>query len=559
MCCQCSCRSQFARGSEAGCQWGLGMLYSTQYPPGRGERHSQTKGGKHLAGVHYSYTTAHTSRIMQARGRTVANRRAYKTDVSFLEKISMGAVGTHRVFENLREQGHTPIELERGSMSFKIWKTIKIKRIRVPDIFCIDCSHRIESRAKTRLEISMSHSFSDPERGWDYGVDNDDFIALVVCSRVGDRPIDWEANNLVQYVSVKELRDAQNAGLVVGVQPKGAQEGFEARMNWPASIASAAGVITQVTEERLQYRRQADNRTITLRLSKQGLSLTPLVCEGDFVAADQVLASVVPVVLSFPCEKTASERDYIAHLSSSSMSERYAASKALSYFDSTETDEALAHKVADSKDHIYVRLEAAAGLARRGDEGGTAFIGKCLSDQYLENRLEAVIVLGEVGTRAAGRILVDTLCNEDQHPEIRAGAAWALGESRDKSALDALIASFVSVEEEVRIEAARALAKLAAEFTQEIVEEFARSEPSKRPGVAWALSKSAQFKVEQLLSTLVDDDARRWVAYIVGTQDRQDYISQIETLRLKDPEVYFAVTVLWQIMSSWVYGLEEYG
>lgn len=489
----------------------------------------------------------------------MVNRRSYKADVSFLEKISIGAVGTHRVFEDLHQQGHTPIELERGSMSFKIWKTIKIKRIRVPDILCIDCGRCVESRAKTKLEISMSHSFSDPERGWDYGLEDDDFIALVVCRRAGDRPVDWEANELVQYISVRELRAAQNADLVVGVQPKGAGEGFEARITWPASIASAAGVVTRVTEERLQYRRQTDNRTITLRLSKRGLPLHPLVREGDVIAANQVLASVVPVVRFFPCSKMMSERDYVARLSSSSLSERYAASKALSYFDSTEVAEALAYKVADTKDHIYVRLEAAASLSRRGDRRGITFIEQCLSDRYLENRLEAVIVLGEIGTQIASRMLVDTLCDDDQHPEIRAGAAWALGELRDKSALDALIASFVTVEEGIRIEAARALAKLATEFTPEIVEEFPRSEPSKRPGIAWALSKSAQFTIEQLLSTLVDDNARRWVAYIVGTQDQQKYISQIEALRLKDPEVYFAVTVLWQIMSSWIYSLEEYG
>jgi hypothetical protein len=53
----------------------------------------------------------------------MVNRRTFKSDVRFLEKISMGATGTIAVFNNLREQGHTPIELERGSRSFKIWKT----------------------------------------------------------------------------------------------------------------------------------------------------------------------------------------------------------------------------------------------------------------------------------------------------------------------------------------------------------------------------------------------------------------------------------------------------
>ncbi len=488
----------------------------------------------------------------------MTDRRSYKADVSFLEKISIGAVGTHRVFEDLSQQGHAPIELERGSMSFKVWKAIKIKRIRVPDILCLDCSRRVESRAKTRLEISMSHSLSDPERGWDYGLEDDDFIALVVCRRVGDRPIDWEADDLVQYIAVRELRTVYDAGMVVGVPPKGAEEGFEARVTWPASVASAAGVVTQVTQERLQYRRHYDNRKITLKLFKQGVSLSPLVREGDIIAANQILASVVPVVRSFPCERMTTTKDYIARLSSLSLSERYTAAKALSHFDSTEAIEALAHTVSIAEEHIYVRLEAAAGLARRSDKRGIAFIEQSLSDQYLENRLEAVIVLGEVGTEEAITMLVDTLQDNEQHPEIRAGAAWALGELRNRSTLDALITSFEAVEQVVRIEAARALAKLATEFTPEIVAEFPTSESSKRPGIAWALSKSGRVTIEQLLGALVDDDARRWIAYIVGTQEKHKYINEIEALRLRDPEVYFAVTVLWQIMGSWIYGLEEY-
>ena len=96
--------------------------------------------------------------------------RTLKTDESFLEKIAIGATGTRRVFEDLERQGHVPIELERGSRSFKIWKAIKIKRVRVPDILCTRCGHRIESRAKTNLSISMSHSSSDAERGWDAGL-----------------------------------------------------------------------------------------------------------------------------------------------------------------------------------------------------------------------------------------------------------------------------------------------------------------------------------------------------------------------------------------------------
>ncbi|MCS7177093.1 MAG: HEAT repeat domain-containing protein, partial [Candidatus Kapabacteria bacterium] len=184
----------------------------------------------------------------------MASRRAFKSDVSFLEKIAMGAIGARRVFEHLREQGHNPLELERGSMSFKIWKDIKIKRIRVPDILCVACGRRFESRAKATFEISMSHSLSDPERGWDYGLNDGDFVALVTCKRTGDKPVDWRADELVQYISVQDLRSAQRNNLIVLIKPKGAEEGFEARVSWPAVIAKSVGVVESVTNERIQYR-----------------------------------------------------------------------------------------------------------------------------------------------------------------------------------------------------------------------------------------------------------------------------------------------------------------
>lgn len=100
------------------------------------------------------------------------------------------------------------------------------------------------------------------------------------------------------------------------------------------------------------------------------------------------------------------------------------------------------------------------------------------------------------------------MTDNQQHPEIRAGAAWALGELDNSLALRVLIDSFSAVDEGIRIEAARALAKLASRFTGEIVDECPRAAPDKRPGIAWALSKSGKFKLEDLLNALVDEDIR---------------------------------------------------
>jgi len=55
------------------------------------------------------------------------NRRSFKTDESFLEKLAIGAIGARALFESLKRQGHRPIELERGSMSYKIWNRYSLK------------------------------------------------------------------------------------------------------------------------------------------------------------------------------------------------------------------------------------------------------------------------------------------------------------------------------------------------------------------------------------------------------------------------------------------------
>lgn len=488
------------------------------------------------------------------------NRRSFKSDDSFLEKISIGATGTRKVYENLSGQGHTPIELERGSMSFKIWKSIKIKRIRVPDILLLNSNQRVESRAKTKLEITMSHSFSNPQRAWDSGLEDGDYIALVFVSRDGERPIDWLADNLVQYLSVADLRRVYHSNSIIREKPKGAQEGFEERVTWLSSVASSPGIVNQVTNERVQYRRVTDNRSLTARLSKSGMLLFPQVRVGEHVYPNQIIASVVPIAQEVPVQYTATAQSYIEQLHSSSQSERYTAAKALYYFDSFKVREALAQKIRDYKDHIYVRLDAAASLSRHSDQRGYDFIQDCLNQPYVENQLEAVIVLGEIGTPQAVKILLTVLRNRDYHPEIRAGAAWAIGELRDTAGLTALIESFNEVENIIRVEAARALAKLAETLTPEIINLLPHSASTEKPGIAWALNQAGRFTIDQLTSILKDnDDVRRWAAYILGMQEHQQYMNQIETLKLHDPEVYFAVTVLWQIMSSWVHNLEMYG
>jgi HEAT repeat protein len=484
--------------------------------------------------------------------------KSFKTDESFLEKIAIGATGTRRTFQDLRSQGHDPMELERGSMSFKIWKAIKVKRVRVPDILCLRCARRVESRAKTNMEISMSHSTSNPERGWDFGLEDSDMVALAHCEKTGPGPLDWVASPLVQYITVRSLREAWRANVVKMERPKGAQEGFEIRATWPSAVAKAAGTVDEVNSRTIRYLKASDNRSASVRIQRGEVALRPLVTRGAAVQPNQIIASVVSVSGLFPCEGGATEESYISWLNSTSLSDRYAGVKALSRFAGADSTEALLERVRDTREHIFVRVDAASGLMRRGNPAGKKFLAATLQDEYLENRLEAAIVLGEVATPEAAQLLITALGDQAQHPEIRAGAAWSLGELGAREALPSLVQSFSALDIPVKIEAARALAKLARKYVDAVIQALPHGTPEERPGIAWALSKADGFRISQLLPALVDEDARQWVAYIIGTQDREKMVPEIETLAARDPQVYFAVTVLWKIIASWVYDLEEY-
>lgn len=112
----------------------------------------------------------------------MAPRNAFKTNSSFFRMLAVGAVGAQAVQQYLNALGHHVVELERGSLATRIWRDVKRKRVRIPDLCCTKCGVRIESRAKTSADLAMSHSPSDAERAWHYGMLDSDWIAFPILS-----------------------------------------------------------------------------------------------------------------------------------------------------------------------------------------------------------------------------------------------------------------------------------------------------------------------------------------------------------------------------------------
>lgn len=481
----------------------------------------------------------------------------FKSDDSFLEKLAVGAAGVNATMRSLKELGYQPIELERGSSGYKIWKKIKIKRVRVPDILCLKSGQRFESRGKTKLELSMSHSLRDPNRAWDAGMRPDDLVSFVMFEKADDTPVNWRMASPVHYVRVDDMRDAFKRNIIQITKPKGVEEGSEIRVIWPSKTAAKESTVKEITDRLIKLEfvdKSGQQRCI---LTRKKFSLIPQCNVGDLVAKNQIIASVVPIHSNPVCQAEVDEFFFRERLQSAALSERYAAAKALRFRGFSSSGKKLKERMHDQDEDIYVQLEAAAALAAQGDSAGWDFLTKMIDSTYLALQLETVIVVSEIPSKQSEEILIRILMDGKRDSEIRAGAAWGLGEFTSQSVADALINTFDVTNPEIKIEAARALLRIAPPNIQYLANSLKISSSTKRDGIAWTLARSGKFNIADLTND-DDDNLRQWLSYIAGFGKSYFTEKQITALCESDPEVYFAASVLWQVISSWIYNLREY-
>ena len=487
----------------------------------------------------------------------------FKSDESFLRKLVVGAAGTNETIKRLTAMGFNPIELERGSTGFKIWKKIKIKRVRVPDILCLNTGIRIESRGKTKPEISMSHSLKNPDRAWNAGMRDDDYVSIVVFEQDDESPVLLKRISPIHFIRVKDLRNAFTGKRVSITKPKGVEEGSEIRVLWTCAVAKQNSTVSEITSTRLRLKPTVDARcqTIQLSRSKGAITLIPQVQVDDVVETNQIVAATVPIHLELTCPPQVDEAALVAQLGSINLSERYAAAKALRYRGYASAQQALKEQMNHDQEDIYVQLEAAAALAAYGHSEGWEFIEakvrSSVLDVPLETQLETVIVASEIPMDRSQRLLIEVLKDSGRDEELRAGAAWALGQFATPVTATALVDVFNSTALAIKTEAARALLKIAEPQIEHLVELLRNSDPSLRGGISWALARTGGFNPSDVLQD-ADDDLRCWISYIIGHGKDRFAEQDVEAICSADSEVYFAASVLWQILASWVDGLTEY-
>ena len=281
----------------------------------------------------------------------------FKEDADFARFVSMGAAGTAAVGRFLRdEHGHRPVELERYAMANKVWQT-KVKRLRLPDLVCLRCGRRIESRAKSKLGIIVSHS-DRPGRQWNAGgMRPTDLYAFIRTDLTSGAPLAGRPT----FFSSEALNSV--VGLARLSAPKAASEGSEVTMTWPSWVPNRSGTVEEIdAEDRIvcrwedgsvlrywQWRRWGDARYLYIEPG------------SPIVANDTMVAGVVPPVESPGC--AGDVWDIAGALGADEETEEYAAIKAAGIMGRSDLGDHLARIEAEEQDW-RVRLEAAAALAR---------------------------------------------------------------------------------------------------------------------------------------------------------------------------------------------------
>ena len=493
---------------------------------------------------------------------------ALKPDASFFKKIALGAVGSRHVAQDLERLGHRIVELERGAMDTKLWKDVKRKRVRIPDLVCELCGLRVESRAKTRPDLSMSHSPSDHARAWDFGMVDADVIAFPVCKAAEEEQwsigrlkepasywhernwIRWHPEGRVNYVRVSRFRAIPHDGATT----KGVTEGSETSVTWKAWFSSRDGFVESVAGQRVTTVRGNDGHRYT-RTVPEALRIT--VAPGDEIALNQVLASRVRPESDddLRCPGVWPERHLSQLLASRERTQRFTGVKLarLRRNDSVATTVASIER--DREEDMYIRLEAAAYLVSVRGASAERLFAPYLANPDEQIQLEAVISLGEAGTDECVRML-SAILDDGRRPYFaRSAAAWCLSRIGGSEACARLVRAFGDVDQDLREEALEGIVSLDSDAVPVLLAGLQEMDPAIAAGCAEALRQHGALSdetIRRLTGQLARENPSVWTVWLAGHLPRQRLAGAVADLQETAPELHYAITLLWSFVESWI-------
>ena len=495
-------------------------------------------------------------------------RLALKPDSSFFRKIALGAVGSRRVAQDLDRLGHQIAELERGAMDTKLWKEVKRKRVRIPDLVCRHCGLRIESRAKTKTELSMSHSPTDQERAWDFGMVDADVIAFPVCKAGEEKQwsagrlsepisywhernwIRWQAAGKVNYVRVARFRAVPPGSAAT----KGVTEGSETSVAWKARFSSRDGVVEALEGQRITIARTADGQRHTQTIPP---ALRIVVAQGEEVSLNQIIASGVRPESDHDlrCTGALLEGHLPQLLASRERTQRFTGVKLARLRGDDSLGSPIASLESDQEEDVYIRLEAAAYLVAVRNLGAEGLFGPYLASPDQQIQLEAVIALGEAGTGECVRLLSVILDDVNRPYFARSAAAWCLSRIGGAEACRRLVRAFGDVDRNLREEALEGIVTVNSDAVPLLLAGLREVDPAIAAGCAEALRQHGTLSadsIREISAQLAGGYPSVWAVWLAGHLPRERLAGAVAGLQRTAPELHYAITLLWSFVESWV-------
>lgn len=473
----------------------------------------------------------------------------FKADWSFLEKISMGAVSSKAVIAMLNNQGHDIIELERYSTSNKIWST-KIKRLRLPDLICLHCGKRIESRAKSTLVVKMSDNVNNPDRRWDVGLRDEDCIAFIQCEKVEG---EWVPAQEVNLFETSSLRKSEEFSVLS--EPKSRFEGSEKSREWKVKVATVTGVIEDIVDnnEKIKLTIRPDDGS---RLRKANLKKSDnlkIYCSiGDHVTAKEtIIAGVMEAKADCSCANNG-QYDFLQDINSNMSEIRYAGVKALGHLPKTQVNVDTLKRVLNTETDIRIKLEAFASLIKLGEDIWDDFYEYMtnLDDNEKEFKMEFSLMLGELQDSDKSVEIIDRIIRDSSFDaEMKSAAVWGMKVSNSTLSLllqyalndDDSISSHAIAHLEDRIEPDNTktlLSLISDDTTGGIVSSICLASK-----ICW------DSVVNEYLTTR-HPLCRKWLLLTIGLAGRERSEGRIDDIQKFDASSFQTICFLWDYASS---------
>ena len=495
-------------------------------------------------------------------------RLALKPDSSFFRKIVLGAVGARSVCSDLASRGHRMVELERGSTDTKLWKEVKRKRVRIPDLVCVHCGQRAESRAKTNAELAMSHSVTDEARAWDFGMIDSDLIAFPICQaveerywsagRLGSSASYWHERNWVRWRLIGKINyfraGAFRSTKFSKSSVKGVTEGSETSICWDAVFSGRAGTVEGCEGNRITIRRDSDGHRQTRTVP---LNLKLLVTTGDHIEVNQVIASALAPIgdAALTCAGALPAHHVPDLPGSRERTQRFTGIKLARLHSDGNHCDAIAELAADQEEDIYIRLEGLSYLAAVCGRAPAEIFSGYLDSPDPQTQLESIIAIGEVGTPEAVDVLSGILDDSTLPYFLRSAAAWSLGRIGTEPAIARLVKGFADIDIGIREEALEGIASIGGAAVPILLSGLRGTAMDVAAGCAEALRQQSSLPAEAVLDLSQDiqgSHASDWAVWLLGQLPRERVAPAIVGLQTSAPQLYYAISLLWSFMESWI-------